>query len=206
MYINNKKATSIVEAMIILLIVVTWVTWMYNIYIKSLNLSESTTNKIQAIQIANQWIEAYTNIRDTNWMLFSSNYKNCWNTLNYNTSCISDWTSAWKIIDWSYKIYKESDNRWQLLRYTGTETQYSQTAYRNFYRVWLDSIWVYTQTWVTNNLNPIFTREIDVEYLDSGTYQSPRVKITSIIQRTDGNTTTPHRVEISQILTNWKDY
>jgi len=79
----TKKATSIVEVMVIMLILVTWIVWMYKVYSESENLSTSTKNKITAIQIAREWIEAMKNIRDTNWILFSTNTENCWNTLNY---------------------------------------------------------------------------------------------------------------------------
>jgi hypothetical protein len=61
---------------------------MYQIFTNSSHLSNSTTNKIQAIQIAKQGIEAVTNIRDTNWLRFSSDYPNCWNAYNYNNNCI----------------------------------------------------------------------------------------------------------------------
>jgi hypothetical protein len=202
---KTKKATSIVEAMIVMLVITTWVTWMYNIYNKSSDLSVWTTNKIQAIQIATQWIEWFTNIRDTNWLLFSSDYKNCWNTLNYNTSCIwvNDGTHD---IDntKSYKIYREADNRWMLSN-TGTITssEYANPSYRDFFKVWLEN-WIYTQTWVTDNLKPLFTREIKVQYLGYWDSSDPKMKVTSLVQWVDSSSTVPHKVEIDQILSNWK--
>lgn len=203
----NKKATSIVEAMIIMLVITSWVTWMYNIFMKSNDLSNTTTNKIQAIQIATQWIEWITNIRDTNWLLFSSDYKNCWNTLNYDASCIWwDGDITYKIKDdWKYKIYRDSDSRW-VLEPLDITTNYSDTSYRNFFRVWLEN-WVYTQTWVTDNLKPIYTREIKIDYLDVNWISdesSPKIKVSSIVQRADNTSTVPHKIEIEQILSNWK--
>ncbi len=87
--LKNKNWTTIVEAMVVMLIVVIWIIWMYNIYSKSQNLSNTTQNRLIAIDIAREWIEAMTNIRDTNWMLFASNTDNCWNVLNYDSNCIT---------------------------------------------------------------------------------------------------------------------
>jgi hypothetical protein len=51
-------------------------------------MSNNLDMKIQAIQIAREGIEAMTNIRDTNWKMLSTDNKNCWNTLNYDTNCV----------------------------------------------------------------------------------------------------------------------
>jgi len=110
----NKNATSIVEAMVLMMIVVTWVTWMYKVYMSSVKLERSTNNKVIAINIAREWIEAMTNIRDTNWILFSSDTSNCWNTLNYESNCVWDTSNLNDILIWSYKIYKNINDRWSL--------------------------------------------------------------------------------------------
>jgi hypothetical protein len=61
---------------------------MYNLYDSSQKLANTTQNRIQAIGIAREGIEAVTNIRDTNWKTFSANNQHCWNTFNYNQNCI----------------------------------------------------------------------------------------------------------------------
>jgi hypothetical protein len=202
----NKKATSIAEAMVVMLIIVSWVTWMYKIYSESVNLSNSTTNKIQAIQIAKQWIEAFTNIRDTNWLKFSSDYENCWNVINYNSLCIWDTTSVFDIQNnKSYIIYKDIDNRW-LLEEKNTGL-YSEQTYRDNFKIRLDN-WIYTQTWWID-LIPVFTREMQISYLKADwttpwTESDPKIKVTSMIQWLDNTSTVPHKIEIEQILSNWK--
>lgn len=198
----NKKATSIAEALVVMLIIVTWVTWMYNILKKSTDLTTSVENKIKAIQIARQWIEAFTNIRDTNWILFSSDYKNCWNVLNYNSNCIWNATNANDIANnWSYVIYKDSNSRWKLA--SKATWIYSNATYINNFRVWLDSGWIYTQTWTLNNLTPFFTRELKITYTWNNSNNSD-LTVKSIVQRLDWTSTQPHKVEFSQKLTNWK--
>jgi hypothetical protein len=194
MRIKNKKATTLAEAIVVMLIIVTGVTWMYNIYTKSINISNSVNNKIQAIQIARQWIEAMINIRDTNWQIFSSDYNNCWNSLNYNSWCI--WTTDNKMWAWSYINYKDSFNRWNLWAKT---TWTFWTDYINNFRVLLDDKWIYTQSWTTTELKPIFTREIKISYPETH-----KMKVTSLVQWVDSSSSKPHKVEIDQILTNWK--
>ena len=50
--------------------------------------SNATGNRIEAIQIARDGLEAMTNIRDTNWILYGADPENCWNTMNYSGSCV----------------------------------------------------------------------------------------------------------------------
>lgn len=205
---KNKKATSIAEAMVVMMIIVVWVVWMYKIYSESIRLAQSVENKIKAIQIANQWIEAFTNIRDTNWIIFPSDYENCWNTLNYDENCIWDTTTTWHnyIEEDSYIIYKDSFNRWLLE--SKAPWNYSNTIYRNNFRVKVNSNWVYTQSWWID-IKPLYTREIKVDYFESDWTTSwdikdPKIKITSIVQWLDNTSTQPHKIEIEKMLSNWK--
>ena len=172
-------------------------------------------NKIQAIWIAKEWIEALTNIRDTNWLLFGSDYKNCWNTLNYNNSCIcinnNTWCNTSKINDIKnnkkYKIYKNStNNRWYLS--PAITWTYQDTNYRIWNEVWLDSDWFFTQSWSVDKLIPLFTREIKIEYINTDSVvwndsNDEQMKITSLVQWGDNSSNTPHKIELSTILSNY---
>lgn len=199
----NKKATSIAEAIILMLIVVTWVTWMYKVYMSSANLERSTSYKVVAINIAREWIEAMQNIRDTNWILFSSDINNCWNTKNYDSSCVWSTTNYTDIENWTYKIYKNTDNRWYLTWSINT-LWYNDLNYRYEHRIWIDSSWFYTQTWVIDNLKPIFTREIKIKYLNmdltdaGGDTDSPKMEVTSLVQWIDNTSKKAHKVELKK--------
>jgi len=63
----------------------------------SQKLANSTESRIEAIQIARDGLEAFTNIRDTNWLRFAADRANCWNVLNYNASCIGSATTTYDI-------------------------------------------------------------------------------------------------------------
>ena len=209
---KNTRATSIIESMVVMLIVVTGITGMYTIFSQSQRLANTTWNRIEAIQIAREWIEAFTNIRDTNWVLFAADYKNCWNTMNYNNSCIWDDTNTQGTDignNSRYTIYQDTTtNRWLLEARLGTN--YSDTVYRNNFRVNKDANWLYTQSgWTTSN--PIFTREIQVQYIEDTnwawwiTSDDEKMRITSKVEWLDNSKSTPHTIELETILTNWKN-
>ena len=203
---NSKKATSIAEAMIVMLIIVTWVTWMYKIYDESINLSYSITNKIQAIQIAKQGIEWFTNIRDTNWLIFSSDYDNCWNSLNYDSSCIWDNSSTSKIKEWwKYILYRQIDNRWTLSEPSVLIWSYdiNNQNYRDNYRVWLKD-WIYTQSWSNQDIIPFFTRRIETSYPETWNTTDKKIKILSIVEWVNNKSKVASKIELEQVLTNWK--
>jgi len=201
--------------MVVTLIVSIWVVWMYKIFFNSTNLIDSTANKIQAISIAREWIEAMTNIRDTNWLVLWSDFKNCWNTLNYNSACIwatTPSTSTDIPDNWHFKIYKDTSNNWKLSAQTPTSSDYLDSTYRTNYRVWITGSWFFTQTWVTitNSLKPVFTREIKINYIDTNwTSLHPsndeKMKITSLVQWGDRSWNKVHKIKFESILTNWKN-
>jgi hypothetical protein len=199
---KSKNATSIVEVMVIMLIILVWTVWMYTIFGKWQNLSNTTENRIQAIQIAREWLEAMINIRDTNYLLYSANYENCWNTLNYTWSCVTATTNdtSTDILAQSYKIYQDTDSRWKLLR--ATTWNYSNTTYRTDFKVMTDSNWLYSQSWWTDT-KPLFTREIMVSYpVDSN---SQEMDITSLVQWSDSSKQWVLKVELSTKIFNFKN-
>jgi len=197
--IKNIKWTSLVEAMIVMLIVIVWVVWMYNIYWSSQKLSDSTANRLQAISIAREWIEAMMNIRDTNWILFAANTNNCRNSLNYNSSCIL-W--VWTLISsWSYIIYKNTDDRWTLSG--AISWDYTDSAYRNNFLVKLDSNWFYTQSWWID-FKPLYTREIKISYPSWWWTSTWEMNVESIVKWSDSAKNWFYTINLNTTLTNWK--
>lgn len=191
--------TTIVEAMVVMLIIITWVVWAYNIFWNSMKLSDSTEYKLTAISIAREWIEAVTNIRDTNWLVYWANTNNCWFTNNYDSSCITN--NNKNFTAWSYLLYNNSNNRWYLSSASTTATWFS-LDYRNTFRVKKDANWFYTQSWGTN-FSPIFTREIKISY--PITWTPPQeVNIESIVRWVDNSSSNYHEVKLQTTLTNWK--
>jgi len=205
---KNITANSIAEAMVVMLVILTGVTWAYQMFNQSIKTVDSSEYKIRAISMAKEWLEAINNIRDTNWILFKWDLANCWNTLNYNITCFNDSGTSKDIREWSYRTYISSNNRWVLEEYTGT-LDYADTSYRDFFSVGYDIDWFFTQNSVdiVDKIKPPFTREIIIEYLNDGSgitdSNSQKMEVTVLIQWIDTISNQVRKVEMKNILTNW---
>lgn len=79
---------------------------------QTMSFSQDTEARIKAISLAREGIEAVTNIRNTNWLRFSSSRKNCWDVIDYNAACITN--RGTKITNWTYVLNKWTDGLWKL--------------------------------------------------------------------------------------------
>lgn len=178
---------------------------MYKIYIESIRLSDVTAQRLQAIQIAREWIEALENIRNTNWILYASDYGNCWNTRDYNISCVWNNGSTTDILSGSYIVYQNNTTQRWKLENKSTPSDFSDSL--NNFEVFREDNF-YTQSWSTNSMTPRFTREIQISYLDTDgniwDSNDEKMQVKSIVQW-KSRRTTPYTVELDLILTNWKN-
>ncbi len=202
----NKKATSIIEVLIILLIVTMWILWAFNLFSNGQKLSVNMENKIQAINIAREAIEAVTNIRNTNWFLFSSDNSSCWNSLNYNQNCIWDnhADSTFYISSGSYIVYS-SGSKWFLEKKT-VSWDYKDSSYRTNFKVNKTASWFFTQSWWID-FKPLFTRELEISYswVWANTFSGSQMIVKSKVFWSDSSSKKPHKVILSTILTPWRD-
>ncbi len=207
----NSLGTSIIEAMVVMLVVVIGIVWMYGILSSSQKLSDMTHSRIEAIQIAREGIEAIMNIRDTNALLFQADLANCWNVLNYDTSCLSDTSTAYDIPHWwDFVVYQDpTTSRWTLSQKTwyGADN-YFNINYKNAFQVKKNGDF-YTQTWWTIFL-PLFTRDIKITYLDNvtnavaGNSNTDKMKVQSVVRWTDTSSKKPYEIILETVLTNWR--
>lgn len=205
----SLKASSIVESMVVLLIVVSGIVGVYSILDSSQKLANSTWDRIEAIQIARDGLEAFTNIRDTNALLFELDLENCWNTMNYNNACIwNTWVSTdiRNIANRAYSIYKAPNNQFMLWR-RNTAGWFNDSWYRNRFWVRKDDRGFYTQSWGIL-MDSTYTREIQVEYFQADdtpwNSNNPKVQVTSLVQWFDPTSGSAKSLEMSTTLTNWR--
>ncbi|NVP17485.1 hypothetical protein HUU51_02085 [Candidatus Gracilibacteria bacterium] len=208
---KSKIATTIAEAMVVMTVIVIGLTGIYRIYSESSRLSNSVEIKIQAIQIAREGIEAITNIRDTNWILYSSDKNNCWKTLNYNSGCIGNASPNNIANNGNYKVYRNSANRWQLESDGGLiGDDFSTTNYKDFYKIFLDQNSLYTHTYTGDtrtltNTKGVFTRQIKTSYVDPGDGNTNNgLQVRSIVRWVDSGGTNINEIVLETILTNHK--
>ncbi len=203
--------TSIVESLVVMMIVSVWIVWAYKVYFSSSKLAQTTELRISAIQMAKEWIEWFSNIRNTNWIMFAADYKNCWNTLNYNNNCIANnWTGTDIANNWHYIIYKDTNNKRILWTWTIINSDFTNSNYRNEYKIYKTASWFYTQSWwLWTPIIPIFTREIIVNYINTSgatiNSNDEKMEIISLVQWDDSSSKIAHKVKLKTILTNWKN-
>lgn len=213
---KSYRATSIIEAMVVLLIVVVGITGVFSLMTSSSKLADSTWRRIEAIQIARDGLEAFTNIRDTNWIKFWADYENCWNTLNYDSNCIWDSSSPYQsnYIEISnnqgIRISRNANNQFFIwIQSHGWNNNFWDTWYIDLFQVKKDPNGIYSQSpSALNTLKHIYTREIQVDYLkvdwSLGNKKDPIMKVTAIVQWQDIAKNEPQKIEMSTKLTNWK--
>lgn len=211
---KNKIAYSLIEVMIVLTILSMWIVWTYSFFSKSRAFLDWVSSKIEAIEIAREGIEALENIRNTNWLRFSANIDDCWDTLNYDSDCIS-W--AWNKIWW--KTYILKNENWVFkLEEKNLSWSFKNIDYRQELSVWKDkNTWKYCQK--VNNINCItkwidwktiiwtYTRKIKVEniwYNTSDSSKVTKIKVTVTVEWIDSSKSWFRKIELVNLMTNYK--
>lgn len=205
---NNKSWISLVEAMVLVLILSVWLIWIFSFFSKSRVFLDWVSTKIEAIEIAREAIEAFENIRNTNWIRFPWNTDFCWNVLNYDWSCVLDTKTSMsspKITSNSTYILYNDNWIWKIEARQVDWLSYSSSEYRNRFFVWKnESTWKYCQipqSWDNECKKILFnyTRRIDVKNI---TKDKMEIKVT--VEWKDQSSSAPRKVEIVNLLTNYK--
>lgn len=116
---KSSSGSTIVEAMIVLVIVTIGLTGTYELLHGGIKLASSTESRIQAINLAREGIEAMENIRNTNWIKFSSDLENCFDVADYDQNCIGN-PLASKLTSGSPRVITNQDGMWRLSTYTSS--------------------------------------------------------------------------------------
>ncbi len=199
----GKRWSSLIEIMAMMAILWLAVTAMFSTVIWGIYFATDSENRIKAINVAREWLEWVTNLRNTNWLRFSSDQLNCWRIIWYNVACI--WNTPTFVTDNSFGttptqtsyILENKNGAWYL---TGT-TSGSW--------LWIDANGYYYSSWTTasdilctfdipTNCRSPFTREIQilVNATNSG--------IITVTSRVDWFERRAQNITLSTTLTNWK--
>lgn len=107
------KAESLIETIIAVFILATGATAAFAFLVSSLRMTENIENRIIAINLAREGIEAVRTIRDSNWIEHGGSRREYWN-------CVGDGSCSNKIENGSYIADLDTDNmRWVLYKKTG---------------------------------------------------------------------------------------
>jgi len=217
--INSYKTkkynwNSVIEVVVVIVIITIWLVGAYWILNSWSKLALTTENRIKAINIAREWIEGIQNIRDTNWIKFSSDYTNCWNVKDYDATCIWDISTTKQISSGSYTI-SQNWALWYVNKISDTPAIWSFSWIIKDYPIFLDDNWFSTQTWTyTKKCNyntstwcvSIFSREILIDYPDTWAITDKKMRVTSKVKWIDWSKTwIPYEISLDTVLTNWKE-
>ncbi len=183
-----------------------WIWSMLGVIDSGSSFAKDTEDTIRAINLAREWIEWVTNLRNTNWLRFSSDKTNCWKVENYTSTCIGNtlWTDD--IVSGSYLLYTQN-GAWYLSWMANIDYITDWPTYRTSYRTWLDGYAFFAQSGSVipidycsslsqpNCLTP-FTREIQLTTIWTG-----MLRVSSIV-RWQGKRN--REVTLYSTLTNWK--
>lgn len=194
---KNKFASTMIEAVVVLSILSIGIVWVYWFFSKSRNFLDWVSAKIEAIEIAREGIEAIENIRNTNWLKFSSNIDKCWNVLNYNQNCINQdvekifWQNKYILINKEWLWYLEKVNNF---------SDYKDENYRREFYVWKNDLKYCQPIWPNCKRIPWnYTRKLEVKRIDNDS-----MKIISTVEWIDITKSTNRTVKLENILTNYK--
>jgi len=79
--VQDNRGETLAETIIALAILTIGITLASTMMASSMRNMHSSKNRVIAVNIAREGIEAVRNIRDTNWLKFSSHRRDCWNHL-----------------------------------------------------------------------------------------------------------------------------
>jgi hypothetical protein len=162
------------------------------------------------------------NIRDTNWLKFSTNYEGCFDVRDYDIGCTvttqSNPGSISRMNTGSYTVSQNALNTWYLTLVPSglseTAAGGERNAYMNRFPLALDVNGISTQSGsitglpkckndLQTNCDTGFTREIRISRPGTEGILNP-IQVKSIVTWVDGKQAKPYVIEMEYTLQNWK--
>lgn len=194
--LKKQRGESIIESLIAIMIIMTSLVGIMVLFSGNIKANQSTKNRIIAINLAREGIEAVRFIRDSNWLIYSNNRRVCWNfnpttshlVCNSETNGMND-----SPLNGNYNAILDPNNfKWSLKSDSdGIDLDDNQLYLKDgFYQHDSTGSAVFTP----------FMRQIQISYLDAGTTQETnnRIKVVSLVQW-DNN----QKIELEAILTDF---
>lgn len=201
--------------MVVIVVVTSGIVWAFWVLSSGQKLAATTTDRVQAINFAREWVEAVKNIRDTNYFQYPANPTACWIVKNYNCNTVSNYQT------WSYVLGRKDfaticDHCWYLSGTTTSPNLESKpvsladwNAYQPKYALALDgsgyaitgsTSWSPTMCRNSTSTGCLtqFTREIALKRVESDT-----VEFSSYVHWRDANGTIM-TVDLPMTLKNWR--
>ncbi len=109
----NIKGETLAETIVALSILAIGITMAGTVIMNSMRNLSNAKNRVVAVNIAREGVEAVRGIRDTNWLLYSDKRRQCWNHDPSMGVCDGDGTDL--IVPGTYIVYKHApEGSWRL--------------------------------------------------------------------------------------------
>lgn len=192
---NKHRGETIVEALVAISIITVALAGIMSLLSKNVTTNQSNRNRVIAVNLAREGIEALRFLRDTNWLIHSKNRRVCWNA---STATCTDTTPADGKVDTrlagNYIInLNPTTFQWSISQDTTPAINLDNQLY-------LDSTGFYTTN--TSGTPTIFLRQIQITYPDEivaplDKTKDNRMLVKSIVQFGES------KVELETILTDF---
>ncbi len=195
--------------MMMLLILSLALTTLFYTLTQTISFARDSEARIKAVALAREGIEAVYNIRNTNWLRFSSDRKNCWDVLDYNPACVGGGGWVEEIENNTSYILTINNGLWWLTKKTTSWDNANFNANENkHYQIDIDSNgwYVAKNNTITNtckniapgntNCRSIFSRDIVISDKDT-----EKFIVTSTVHWYNS---WPRKVSLQATVTNWK--
>lgn len=198
----KTKASTLVEVAVVIAILAIGIIAVYGLVIAGWRFASKTENQIQAINLAREWIEIASNIRDTNWIKFSSNPSKCFDVLNYDSNCISGTAPT---LSWEYIPYL-NNGQWHLstIGASGSGIAYDARGLSIQNTTAYDGIYC-AEGQKTSCKLKWFTRTIAFSLWDTTTTNGIKNLIATSTVRWFDSVGKEHEMVLEKTLTNWKE-
>ena len=107
---KNRRGETLTETIVALAVLAIGITVASSSILNSIRNMANAKNRVIAVNIAREGIEAMHNIRDTNWLLYSDRRRECWN----NDPAILPCDGTTPLPPGNYVIYRTVDQSWHL--------------------------------------------------------------------------------------------
>lgn len=213
---TKRPAESLIEVIIAIFVVSLGAGTASTLIVNALQSNSFSRDNLIALNLAVEGIEAMRDIRDTNWLKFSFDRKNCWDLMPGTATC--DVNS--KIKNDNYTVYLNVDYDWQLTPFGTTSPlnldNFNGDAVNNYYKLRIltsgglsekkiyssnetieENPSTFTQLAQTDPFYGRFYRMIQISNPDLNS-----MSVTSVVQWKSQNVV--HSITLSTLLTNYQ--
>lgn len=161
--LQKTRGETLIEVLVAIVILVVGVLAALRVISLASVQNSLTAQNVQAVNLAREGLEAVREIRDTNWLRFAGERRDCWSALNNDCQISDDRNSIKK---GNYSIGFTSDYKWEMTQFIGKELNLNDGGLDADFRLKLEN-GLYNDDAHAAGKDTVFFRQIKWEYLNT---------------------------------------